>query len=96
MSTVPRCEYCGTQLKDRRVDCRHCGGPCRAAASRLRQASGLEGFRTALERARGQQSAQKRTRDGRRDARALAAVAFSSAQSVSVPMTIRTGQAGKP
>ena len=31
------CVVCGASLDGRRADARHCGGPCRAEASRLRQ-----------------------------------------------------------
>jgi hypothetical protein len=36
-SPLRACVVCGTNLAGRRADARHCGGPCRAEASRLRR-----------------------------------------------------------
>lgn len=37
------CVICGESLSGRRADARHCGGPCRAEASRLRRILAGEG-----------------------------------------------------
>lgn len=49
------CVVCGTSLDDRRSDARHCGGPCRAEAARLRailSGRGSGPYRSVAERVR--------------------------------------------
>jgi hypothetical protein len=58
------CVVCGNSLEGRRIDARHCGGPCRAEASRLRailSGRGSGPYRSLAERL---EARRKRTRGG--------------------------------
>lgn len=55
------CEVCGASLEDRRSHARHCGGRCRAAASRARAAERSNRVAPAPEPSGLNKSAQKPT-----------------------------------
>jgi hypothetical protein len=58
-----RCECCGQTLDGYRRQARYCGGPCRAAASRVRAAERREPVVPVVESSAARESAQKRTQD---------------------------------
>lgn len=63
---MSRCEYCGEQLLDKRADARHCGGPCRAAASRARAAERAGHNEARASDRSDEESAQRRTDEASR------------------------------
>lgn len=55
------CANCGTSLDGYRPQARHCGGPCRAAASRARAAQTPPVVSPTVTAISGEETAQKRT-----------------------------------